>query len=170
MFDPNNLNEIFSSDPQMKTRSKKVAENPQKMMEKEKEKEQEKTQKKLSKLSQLEEDDFREDENDDSDYDEGEEETKQKKKKLKKNKSKNIKFGKINLARYFEYDPDNINYCFPNYNNITAKPKFTKPLYKICSVCFGLANYTCKHCNDKYCSIDCYKKHKEIKCSKFLDS
>ena len=37
MLDPNNLNEIFATDQQMKTRSKKNAENPQKLIEKQKE-------------------------------------------------------------------------------------------------------------------------------------
>lgn len=167
MFDTNNLNEIFSNDTQMKTRSKKNAENPQKLIEKQKE--QEKTQQKLSKLSQLEEDDYREEEGDDSDYDEMEEESKRDKKANKKKHTKNILFGKINLSKYFDYDPEGIIYDFPNYNNIIVKPKIPKPVYKICNICFNFANYTCKHCGDKYCSIDCYKKHKENKCAKFLD-
>ena len=167
MFDTNNLNEIFATDQQMKTRSKKNAENPKKLIEKQKE--QEKTQKKLSKLSQLEEDDYREEDADDSDYEgEIEESTKKDKKKAKK-KTKNILFGKINLSKYFDYDPDNVIYDFPNYTNIIVKPKISRPNYKICNVCFNFANYTCKHCGDKYCSIDCYKKHKEGKCAKFLD-
>ena len=168
MLDPNNLNEIFATDQQMKTRSKKNAENPQKLIEKQKE--QEKTQKKLSKLSQLEEDDYREEDGDDSDYEGDAEESNKKDKKNKtKKKKKNILFGKINLSKYFDYDPDNIIYDFPNYNNIIVKPKISRPNYKICNICFNFANYTCKHCGDKYCSIDCYKKHKEVKCSKFLD-
>ena len=90
-------------------------------------------------------------------------------KKKAKKKTKNILFGKINLSKYFDYDPDNVIYDFPNYNNIIVKPKISRPNYKICNICFNFANYTCKHCGDKYCSIDCYKKHKEVKCSKFLD-
>ena len=90
-------------------------------------------------------------------------------KKRQKKKSKNILFGKINLSKYFDYDPDNVIYDFPNYTNIIVKPKISRPNYKICNVCFNFANYTCKHCGDKYCSIDCYKKHKEGKCAKFLD-
>ena len=45
---------------------------------------------------------------------------------------------------------DNIIYDFPNYNNIIVKPNRTNPTYKICDVCFGFANYTCKNCKDKH--------------------
>jgi hypothetical protein len=98
-----------------------------------------------------------------------------KKKRLGRNKatkvSNEIRFGKINVTKYFIYEKENINTEFPNYNNIIVKPKqgISKPVYKICNVCFGFANYSCKLCNDRYCSKDCFKSHKEIKCVKYLD-
>ena len=44
-----------------------------------------------------------------------------------------------------------------------------KSIYRICNICFGIAVYTCPRCTDKYCSKECYKKHTEIKCIKYLD-
>lgn len=165
-----NIDEIFNKDQQLVTRSKKLT-NQQKM--KEIEEQQEKHQKRLSKLAYLEEDDYEKDENNDSDYDmdEDEESMKEKKKrnKQKTKYKKEIRFGKINVNKYFNYEKDNINYDFPNYNNIIVKPIRSKPTYKICDVCFGFANYTCKHCKDKYCSIKCYNIHKDKKCIKFID-
>lgn len=99
-------------------------------------------------------------------------EGKEKKKRAARPKmkfGKDFRFGKINVWKYFTYEKDNINSDYPNYNNIIAKVTHRRPLYKICQVCFDFAKYTCKHCSDKYCSLDCYKTHKEIKCSKFLD-
>ena len=167
MFDQTNLTEILSN-TQIKTRARKQAElAPKKLEEKQKEKEQKRTQNKMSVLNLLEEDDFREEENDDSDYEGEAEDFKHKKKKQNKiKKGKIIKFGKINLANYFEYDPDAENEVLPNYNNITVKSRFNKPVYKLCSVCFNCANYMCKNCGERYCCIDCYKKHKEKKCEK----
>lgn len=169
-----NINEIFSPDQQqLKTRSKKVP-NQQKL--KEIQEQQEKHQIKLSKLSLLEEDENEKEDKDDSDYEAEDEDdngnNKEKKKRAARPKTKmnkEIRFGKINVNKYFIYEKENINYDFPNYNNIIAKPTKSKSIYKICDVCFGFANYTCKHCQDKYCSIDCYKTHRENKCIKFLD-
>ena len=170
MFD--NINEIFNPEQQqLKTRSMKI---PTQQKLKEIQEQQEKHQIKLSKLSLLEEDENEKEDKDDSDYDmEDEDETnKEKKKRAARPKSKftkEIRFGKINVNKYFIYEKENLNYDFPNYNNIIVKPTMTKPLHKICDVCFGFANYTCKHCQDKFCSIECYKTHKETQCIKFLD-
>ena len=167
MLDNNNINEIFSNDQQVKTRSKKIAQNPEKLRELQEQ--QQKHLQKLSKLSQLEEDEIKEEDNNDSDYDGEEDENKEKKKRAARPKkfTKDIRFGKINLSQYFQYESENVLYDYPNYNNIITKAKLIKPLYKICDVCFGFANYTCKICGDKYCSVDCYKIHKENKCTKF---
>lgn len=166
-----NIDEIFAKDQQLKTRSKKIT-NQQKL--KELQEQQEKHQFKLSKLSYLEEDENDKDDNNDSDYDmdEDEDSNKEKKKRArpKAKFTKEIRFGKINVGKYFNYEKDNINYDFPNYNNIIVKPIRSKPTYKICDICFGFANYTCKNCKDKFCSIKCYNTHKEKKCIKFIDA
>ena len=66
MFDNNNFNEIFLNTQQaVKTRSKKLLENPEKL--KEIQEQQEKHQIKLNKLSQLEVDNYYEEDNNDSD-------------------------------------------------------------------------------------------------------
>lgn len=167
-----NINEIFAEDQQLKTRSKKIS-NQQKL--KEIQELQEKHQIKLNKLSQLEEDENEKEDKDDSDYDMDDEEdnaAKEKKKRAARPKNKftkDIRYGKINVFKYFLYEKENISYDYPNYNNIIVKPSRNKPIYKICEVCFGFADYTCKHCQSKFCSVDCYKTHKEIKCAKFLD-
>jgi len=170
MFDNNHFNEIFLNTQQaVKTRSKKLLENPEKL--KEIQEQQEKHQIKLNKLSQLEEDNYYEEDNNDSDYEIEENEKNDKKKRAARPKkfNKDIKFGKINLNKYFQYETENLTYDYPNYNNIVVKSNINFPKYKICNICFNFANYTCKHCGDKYCSINCYKIHKEKKCKKFLD-
>lgn len=171
MQDTLTINEIFALDQQLQTRSKKIP-NQQKI--KEIQEQNEKHQIKLSKLSLLEEDDYEKDDKDDSDYDMEDEDNTNKEKKKRaarpKNKfTKEIRFGKINVNKYFIYEKDNIAYDYPNYNNIIVKPIRKKPLYKICDVCFGFANYTCKHCKDNFCSAECFKTHKEKKCTKYLD-
>ena len=135
---------------------------------------------KLVKLRILEDDEEiqKEEEKGDSEYEMDEEEEKQKTKETrKKTRSKNLilpsnraseKFGKINLTKYFMYDKNSISYDFPNYNNIIVKPT-KNSIIKICNVCYGLANYTCPRCLDKYCSKECFKTHSEIKCIKYLD-
>ncbi len=86
--------------------------------------------------------------------------------------AKYTRFGKINVNKYFTYEralkPEEIIY--PNYNNIVVKGRIrNSPVYKICNVCFGFANYTCPRCGDRYCSKECFKSHKEIKCVKYLE-
>ena len=87
--------------------------------------------------------------------------------------AKEIRFGKINVNKYFHTD-ERVNESkdsrdFPTYENIILKSKRTKPIYKICNVCFLMGNYTCPRCKDVFCTQDCYKIHKEIKCVKYLD-
>jgi zinc finger HIT domain-containing protein 1 len=85
--------------------------------------------------------------------------------------AKEIRYGKINLNKYFqlEYKYNKEPSDFPIYNNVVAKSKRHKPIYKICNVCFLMAAYTCPRCSDRFCSQDCYKLHKEIKCVKYFD-
>lgn len=116
---------------------------------------------------------------DDSDYEMNEEDTPEKKKRSRKinnRAAKEIRFGKINVVKFFTLEkmpkPDENN--FPNFNNIIVKPSQinragTTNTYKICNVCFGFANYTCPRCSDRYCSKDCYKTHREVKCVKYLE-
>ena len=76
--------------------------------------------------------------------------------------AKEIRYGKINLNKYFQTEEkDDVH--------IVVKSKRVKPIYKICNVCFLMANYTCPRCSDRFCSKSCYKTHKEIKCVKYLD-
>ncbi len=105
-----------------------------------------------------------------------EEESQEKKKRARKNINKGAKrtrFGKINVGKYFTYDTNNISSndkVYPTYSNITVKGKVRNaPVYKICNVCFGFANYTCPLCADRYCSKQCYKSHREVKCVKYLE-
>jgi hypothetical protein len=102
-----------------------------------------------------------------------EEEAQDKKKRARSRPktSKESRFGRINVAKYFLYEKerDNNQNEFPSYNQISVKIKGKKPNYKICNVCFNFANYTCPKCFDKYCSIDCFKVHTEVKCVKYLD-
>jgi len=81
---------------------------------------------------------------------------------------KSEKFGKINLNKYFMYDKNSVSYDFPNYNNIMVKAN-KKSIIKLCNICYGLSNYTCPRCLDRYCSKECFKTHTEIKCIKYLD-
>jgi zinc finger HIT domain-containing protein 1 len=86
--------------------------------------------------------------------------------------ARQIRFGKINVNKYFTYErpSQTEDLIYPNYNNIVVKSKIRNvPVYKICNVCFGFANYTCPRCYDRYCSKECYKSHKEIKCIKYLE-
>ena len=110
-----------------------------------------------------------------------EEETGEKKKRARKlvnRVCKQIRFGKINLSKYFTFEkvasPDENN--FANYSNIIVKTPYVNRInktanlaYKICNVCFGFAKYTCPHCIDKYCSKECFKIHREVKCVKYLE-
>ena len=103
------------------------------------------------------------------------EETAEKKKRARKivtRAAKETRFGKINVLKYFTYEKTNKENeaYFPNYNNIAIKNKQRGNIsYKICNVCFGFANYTCPRCSDRYCSKECFKTHKEIKCVKYLE-
>ena len=113
---------------------------------------------------------------DDSDYEMDIEDSGEKKKRTRRTTiryAKEIRFGKINVNKYFQTE-DRVEAIkersdFPTYNNIVVKSKRTKPIYKICNVCFLMGNYTCPRCSDVYCSQDCYKLHKEIKCVKYMD-
>lgn len=113
------------------------------------------------------------------------EENTEKKKRARKivnRAAKELRFGKINVNKYFSNEvvrkDENSEQIYPNYNNIVVKrhlgtgnkSKFTPgPIYKICNVCYGFANYTCPRCSDKYCSKECFKTHKEIKCVQYLE-
>jgi zinc finger HIT domain-containing protein 1 len=114
---------------------------------------------------------------DDSDY-EMDEDGAEKKKRVRKITTKaanEIRFGKINVIKYFNKEViSGEDAAFPNYNNIQIKPlKINKRgnniSYKICNVCFGFANYTCPRCGDRYCTKECFKTHKEVKCVKYLE-
>jgi len=104
-----------------------------------------------------------------------EEELQQKKKRSRRSLhkvAKCIRFGKINVCKYFTYErvlkPEEMIY--PNYNNVMVKGSIIHNIkYKICNICFGFANYTCPRCTDRYCSKECFKFHNEIKCIKYLE-
>ena len=110
-----------------------------------------------------------------------EEDAGEKKKRVRKvfnRVAKEIRFGKINVSKYFTLNkiasPNENN--FVCYNNIVVKPPHVNKFggsanvtYKICNVCFGFAYYTCPHCNDRYCNKECYKTHREVKCIKYLE-
>lgn len=87
--------------------------------------------------------------------------------------AKEIRYGKVKVSKYFQIEEkDEVikeQTDFPTYNNIVVKSKRVKPIYRICNVCFLIANYTCPRCSDRFCSQDCYKSHKEIKCVKYID-
>jgi zinc finger HIT domain-containing protein 1 len=104
------------------------------------------------------------------------EESTEKKKRTRRNiirYAKELRFGKINLNKYFliEEKDEKIKEStdFPTYTNIVIKTRRMKPVVRICNVCFLLGNYTCPRCSDRYCSKDCFKTHKEIKCVKYID-
>jgi zinc finger HIT domain-containing protein 1 len=106
------------------------------------------------------------------------EDTQEKKKRARKvvnRAAKEFRFGKINVNKYFSQEKINPgDIYFPNYNNIVVKPTHISRsghiiAYKLCNVCFGFANYTCPRCKDRYCSKECNKTHKEIKCVKYLE-
>ena len=149
-----------------RTRDKKVTERMRNMDE------QTRQHIKQMKLCILEEDEvgFKEEKKEDSDFEEGSSEVEVKKKKLrpKKTAADNIHFGKLNLVKYFLFDINDVDYAFPNYNNVTAKIT-KKSNIKICNVCYNYAEYTCPKCLDKYCSRYCFKTHMETKCVKYLD-
>ena len=134
---------------------------------------QQEQQKKISRLNILEEDeDFQRDDNEDSDYEgEGEEEGEKKRKTKKTSKlsaAKMRQFGKINLYKYILVENENVNYDFPSFVNIVAKKQRPSKV-GLCNICFGLAKYRCPNCSDKYCSTDCFKRHSEMKCTKYME-
>ena len=94
--------------------------------------------------------------------------TKKKLREKKKTAAETIHFGKINLIKYFLFDKETISTTFPNYNNILVK-QTNHSKFKICTICFNLADYTCPKCLDRYCSRHCYKTHIESKCVKYFD-
>jgi len=102
-------------------------------------------------------------------------EKKKRARKITTKAANEIRFGKINVLKYFNKEViSGDDAAFPNYNNILVKPLKIKKRgsnisYKICNVCFGFANYTCPRCGDRYCTKDCYKTHKEVKCVKYLE-
>ncbi|RHZ68228.1 hypothetical protein Glove_296g63 [Diversispora epigaea] len=54
----------------------------------------------------------------------------------------------------------------PTYLTVAAgKSRF--PPRKFCSVCGFLANYSCKTCGMKYCSVKCLETHEETRCMKY---
>ncbi|KAL7678566.1 putative Rab-GTPase-TBC domain, calponin domain, Zinc finger, HIT-type, CH domain superfamily [Plasmopara halstedii] len=54
----------------------------------------------------------------------------------------------------------------PNYLTVAAGPS-TFPARKFCCVCGFFANYSCRRCGSKYCSVGCENHHKESGCMKF---
>ena len=54
----------------------------------------------------------------------------------------------------------------PNFVNIRAEyNKF--PQRKFCSVCGMMSKYTCLRCGERYCTLKCYRKHRDIFCSNY---
>jgi zinc finger HIT domain-containing protein 1 len=177
MIDNLNLTELLgnpvANENQSKTRTKKL--NPRlKTFDEEARK-----NLKLSKLSILEEDEeIQKEDKDDSDYEMDDidgtgGEKKKRARKINNRAAKELRFGKINVNKYFTPFDKNLKpeeNIFPNYNNIVIKPsKGGNIAYKICNVCFGFGHYTCPRCSDRYCSKECFKTHKEIKCVKYLE-
>jgi zinc finger HIT domain-containing protein 1 len=60
-------------------------------------------------------------------------------------------------------------YCphIPTYLTVAAPPSH-KPPRHFCYVCGFEANYTCKRCGLRFCSLKCDETHKESRCLKFI--
>ncbi|KAG6619411.1 Ca2 :Cation Antiporter (CaCA) Family [Phytophthora cinnamomi] len=54
----------------------------------------------------------------------------------------------------------------PNYLTAAAGPP-THPARRFCCVCGFFANYNCRRCGSRYCSVGCGDQHKESGCMKF---
>ncbi|GMF14960.1 unnamed protein product [Phytophthora lilii] len=54
----------------------------------------------------------------------------------------------------------------PNYLTAAAGPP-THPPRRFCCVCGFFANYNCRRCGSRYCSVGCGDQHKESGCMKF---
>jgi zinc finger HIT domain-containing protein 1 len=54
----------------------------------------------------------------------------------------------------------------PNYLTAAMGPP-THPARKFCCVCGFFANYNCRRCGSRYCSVGCGDQHKESGCMKF---
>lgn len=48
-----------------------------------------------------------------------------------------------------------------------AFPDSALPKRKFCCVCGMLSSYTCRKCNQRYCSLNCDEAHRETRCLKF---
>uniref|UniRef100_M4BEC9 HIT-type domain-containing protein n=1 Tax=Hyaloperonospora arabidopsidis (strain Emoy2) TaxID=559515 RepID=M4BEC9_HYAAE len=54
----------------------------------------------------------------------------------------------------------------PNYLTAAVGPPIY-PARKFCCVCGFFANYNCRRCGSRYCSVGCGDHHKESGCMKF---
>ncbi|CAH0481006.1 unnamed protein product [Peronospora belbahrii] len=54
----------------------------------------------------------------------------------------------------------------PNYLTAAVGPP-THPVRRFCCVCGFFANYNCRRCGSRYCSVGCGDQHKESGCMKF---
>ncbi|EGZ30627.1 hypothetical protein PHYSODRAFT_476336 [Phytophthora sojae] len=54
----------------------------------------------------------------------------------------------------------------PNYLTAAVGPP-THPPRRFCCVCGFFANYNCRRCGSRYCSVGCGDQHKESGCMKF---
>ncbi|POM74018.1 Ca2 :Cation Antiporter (CaCA) Family [Phytophthora palmivora] len=54
----------------------------------------------------------------------------------------------------------------PNYLTAAAGPP-TRPARRFCCVCGFFANYNCRRCGSRYCSVGCGDQHNESGCMKF---
>lgn len=54
----------------------------------------------------------------------------------------------------------------PNYLTVAAAPPM-HPARRFCCVCGFFANYNCRRCGLRYCSVGCGDQHKESGCMKF---
>ncbi|KAG1711775.1 hypothetical protein DVH05_009018 [Phytophthora capsici] len=54
----------------------------------------------------------------------------------------------------------------PNYLTVAVGPP-THPARRFCCVCGFFANYNCRRCGSRYCSVGCGDQHKESGCMKF---
>ncbi|KAL3674487.1 hypothetical protein V7S43_000435 [Phytophthora oleae] len=54
----------------------------------------------------------------------------------------------------------------PNYLTAAVGPP-THPARRFCCVCGFFANYNCRRCGSRYCSVGCGDQHKESGCMKF---
>ena len=96
-----------------------------------------------------------------------------KKKKVKKDKRNTLTKSKVNLKQMLNEsdrkDTSGSSYAGISFTTIAAPVTSAPPQLHICSICrSNSSKYTCSRCIDRYCSEDCYIRHKEHIC-KYLE-